>query len=98
MPRNISVSKKYLPARSSVESFSSSHLGGRGRRNPFGGGPAGVAYVRRWEIILARAAAGKDCFRSSWRDSIVAVAVEVASPCILVGFPDVGIAVQKVGR
>lgn len=42
MPRNISTSKKYLPARSNAPSPSSHFLGG-GNRKPGGGGPAGVA-------------------------------------------------------
>ena len=91
MPRNISVSRKYLPARSSTESFSSSHLGGRARRNPLGGGPEGVAYVRRARI-RATVAAGIGCRLSSCRESVVvvvAVAVKVVSPCIVHRFPRV---------
>jgi hypothetical protein len=42
MPRNISISKKYLPARSNAPS-PSSHRFGLGNRKPGGGGPAGVA-------------------------------------------------------
>ena len=42
MPRNISKSKKYLPARSSAPS-PSSHRFGFGNRNPGGGGPEGRA-------------------------------------------------------
>jgi hypothetical protein len=42
MPRNISISKKYLPARSNAPS-PSSHRFGFGNRKPGGGGPAGVA-------------------------------------------------------
>lgn len=45
MPRNISTSKKYLPARSN-ELSPSSHRFGRGNRKPAGGGPAGVAARR----------------------------------------------------
>lgn len=43
MPRSISVSKKYLPALSREVSLPSSHRSLRARRNPCGGGPAGVA-------------------------------------------------------
>jgi len=42
MPRNISKSKKYLPARSNALSPSSQRWG-LGNRKPGGGGPAGVA-------------------------------------------------------
>lgn len=45
MPRNISNSKKYLPARSNAPS-PSSHRFGRGNRKLGGGGPAGVAALR----------------------------------------------------
>jgi hypothetical protein len=48
MPRNISKSKKYLPARSN-EPSPSSHRFGRGSRKPGGGGPAGVAARRKVE-------------------------------------------------
>ena len=44
MPLAISVKRKYLPALSNALSLPSSHRSGRGNRNPFGGGPAGVAY------------------------------------------------------
>lgn len=43
MPRIISVMRKYLPALSRELSLLSCHLSFRGRRNPGGGGPAGVA-------------------------------------------------------
>lgn len=43
MPRIISVIRKYLPALSRELSLLSCHLSFRGRRNPDGGGPAGVA-------------------------------------------------------
>ena len=52
MPRNISSSKKYLAALSSVFSFSSQRFG-RGRRKPGGGGPWGVA--ARAEVVEKRA-------------------------------------------
>jgi hypothetical protein len=42
MPRNISRSKKYLPARSNEPSPSSHRFGG-GSLKPGGGGPSGVA-------------------------------------------------------
>ena len=40
MPRNISTSKKYLPARSNAPSPSSHRFGRFGNRKPGGGGPA----------------------------------------------------------
>lgn len=43
MPRNISVMRKNRPARSSVDSDSSSHRFDLGNRKPDGGGPDGVA-------------------------------------------------------
>lgn len=43
MPRIISVMRKYLPALSRELSLLSCHLSFRGRRNPGGGAPAGVA-------------------------------------------------------
>jgi hypothetical protein len=46
MPRNISMSKKYFPARSNAPS-PSSHRFGFGNRKPGGGGPAGVAARER---------------------------------------------------
>jgi len=46
MPRNISMSRKYLPARSNAPSPSSHRLG-FGNRKPGGGGPAGVAARER---------------------------------------------------
>ena len=46
MPRNISMSRKYLPARSNAPSPSSHRLG-VGNRKPGGGGPAGVAARER---------------------------------------------------
>lgn len=52
MPRNISTSKKYLPARSNALSPSSHFLGG-GNRKPGGGGPAGVA--DRAKVVEKRA-------------------------------------------
>jgi len=38
--------RKYLPALSSADSLLSSHLSGRFRRNPAGGGPDGVAALK----------------------------------------------------
>lgn len=52
MPRNISRSKKYLPARSNAPS-PSSHCLGFGNRKPGGGGPAGVA--AREKVVEKRA-------------------------------------------
>jgi hypothetical protein len=53
MPRNISTSRKYLPARSNAFS-PSSHFCGGGSRKPGGGGPAGVA--ARAKVVENRAA------------------------------------------
>lgn len=50
MPRSISVSRKYLPALSREDSLPSSQRSFRGRRKPWGGGPAGVA-ARRVEVV-----------------------------------------------
>ena len=50
MPRAISVRRKYLPALSIEDSWPSSHRFTVGRRNPCGGGPAGVA-ARRVEVV-----------------------------------------------
>ena len=46
MPRSISVMRKKRPALSSELSLLSCQRSCRGRRNPCGGGPAGVA---EWE-------------------------------------------------
>ncbi len=91
MPRNISVSRKNLPARSKVDSFSSSHLGVLPIRKPLGGGPEGVAYVRCATTLATKDAATTGCRRTSWRDSMAAAAAavvvdEVASPRILVKY------------
>lgn len=43
IPRTSSSKRKYLPSLSNVGSSSSSHFLGGGCRNPFGGGPRGVA-------------------------------------------------------
>jgi hypothetical protein len=53
MPRNISTSRKYFPARSN-EASPSSHFFGGGNRKPGGGGPAGVA--ARAKVVEKRAA------------------------------------------
>lgn len=57
MPRNISSSKKYLPALSN-EPSPSSHRFGRGNRKPGGGGPAGVA--ARGKVVENRATVAGD--------------------------------------
>ena len=72
--------RKKRPARSRVDSDSSSHDFDFGIRKPGGGGPDGVAYVR-CATILMTAAPGRGCRRTSCRDSIVAV--DVVSPCIV---------------
>ena len=56
MPRSISVRRKYLPALSREVSLPSSQRSLRGRRKPWGGGPAGVA-AKRVEVV--NVAAGK---------------------------------------
>ena len=53
MPRNISSSRKYFPARSNADSSDSSHFLGGGNRKPGGGGPAGVA--ARGKVVEKRA-------------------------------------------
>jgi hypothetical protein len=72
--------RKNRPARSRVVSDSSSQRFDLGIRKPAGGGPEGVAYVR-CATILATAATGRGCRRTSCRDSIVAV--DVVSPCMV---------------
>ncbi len=62
MPRNISMSKKYLPALSSALS-PSSHFFWRGNRNPGGGGPAGVA--ARASVVLKKATVAGDWKRGA---------------------------------
>lgn len=57
MPRNISMSKKYLPARSNAPS-PSSHRFGLGNRKPGGGGPAGVA--ARGRVVEKKATVAGD--------------------------------------
>ena len=57
MPRNISMSKKYLPARSNAPS-PSSHCFGLGNRKPGGGGPAGVA--ARGKVVEKKATVAGD--------------------------------------
>lgn len=52
MPRNISRSKKYFPARSNAPS-PSSHRFGFGNRKPGGGGPEGVAAL--WRVVEKKA-------------------------------------------
>lgn len=53
MPRAISVRRKYLPALSIALSLPSSQRSLRGRRKPWGGGPAGVAARREDEVNVA---------------------------------------------
>lgn len=53
MPRSISVRRKYLPALSSEVSLPSSQRSFRGSRNPWGGGPAGVAARREVLVKVA---------------------------------------------
>lgn len=53
MPRSISVRRKYLPALSRADSLPSSQRSFRGSRNPWGGGPAGVAARREVLVKVA---------------------------------------------
>lgn len=53
MPRAISVRRKYLPALSREDSLPSSQRSFRGSRNPWGGGPAGVAPRREVLVKVA---------------------------------------------
>ena len=62
MPRNISMSKKYLPALSNAES-PSSHFFWRGNRKPGGGGPAGVA--ARGKVVLKKATVAGEAKRGA---------------------------------
>jgi hypothetical protein len=63
MPRNISISKKYLPARSSELSPSSQCLRW-GNRKPAGGGPEGVAAREVVELKKATVAGAGSCARN----------------------------------
>ena len=63
MPRNISRSKKYFPARSNELSPSSQRFGG-GNRKPGGGGPAGVAL--REVVVEKRATVAGEGNREFW--------------------------------
>ena len=54
MPRSISVSRKYFPALSRDDSLPSSQRSLRGRRKPWGGGPAGVA-ARKVDVVKVAA-------------------------------------------
>jgi|SRR5690242_15148047 len=62
MPRNISMSRKYLPALSSADS-PSSHFFWRGNRKPGGGGPAGVA--ARGSVVLKKATVAGEAKRGA---------------------------------
>ena len=73
MPRNISMSKKYLPALSSADS-PSSHFFGRGNRNPGGGGPAGVA--ARGKVVLKKATVAGEAKRGANCDCLSSVVAD----------------------
>jgi hypothetical protein len=73
MPRNISMSKKYLPALSSAES-PSSHFFGGGNRNPGGGGPAGVA--ARGKVVLKKATVAGEAKRGVNCDCLSSVVAD----------------------
>lgn len=65
MPRNISMSKKYLPARSNAPS-PSSHFFGLGNLKPGGGGPAGVASLNALEENMAAVAGDRRRADAKW--------------------------------
>ena len=73
MPRNISMSKKYLPALSSEDS-PSSHFFGGGNRNPGGGGPAGVA--ARANVVLKKATVAGEAKRGANCDCLSSVVAD----------------------
>jgi hypothetical protein len=73
MPRNISMSKKYLPALSSEDS-PSSHFFGGGNRNPGGGGPAGVA--ARGNVVLKKATVAGEAKRGANCDCLSSVVAD----------------------
>lgn len=73
MPRNISMSKKYLPALSSADS-PSSHFFGGGNRKPGGGGPAGVA--ARANVVLKKATVAGEAKRGANCDCLSSVVAE----------------------
>lgn len=73
MPRNISMSKKYLPALSRAES-PSSHFFWRGNRNPGGGGPAGVA--ARGKVVLKKATVAGEANRGANCDCLSSVVAD----------------------
>lgn len=73
MPRNISMSKKYLPALSSADS-PSSHFFGGGNRKPGGGGPAGVA--ARAKVVLKRATVAGEAKRGANCDCLSSVVAD----------------------
>jgi hypothetical protein len=84
MPRNISTSKKYLPARSN-ELSPSSHRFGRDNRKPGGGGPAGVA-ARRIVVEKKAAVAGEGKRPDANCDDLSSVAAEGPRAKIVSGF------------
>jgi hypothetical protein len=84
MPRNISMSKKYLPARSN-EPSPSSHFFGGGNRNPGGGGPAGVA-ARRMVVEKNATVAGEGRRPDANCDVLSSVAADEPRASIINGF------------
>jgi hypothetical protein len=84
MPRNISKSKKYFPARSN-EPSPSSHRFGRGNRKPGGGGPAGVA-ARRKVVEKKATVAGEGRRPDANCDDLRRVAAEEPRASIINGF------------
>lgn len=101
MPRSISVRRKYLPALSSEVSLPSSQRSFRGSRNPWGGGPAGVAARREVlvkvadgivERVARKALKGMDVGRA--RASIVRERAEA----MVVGVENDVVARLRIGR
>jgi hypothetical protein len=84
MPRNISRSKKYLPARFNEPSPSSHRFGG-GNRKPGGGGPAGVA-ARRTVVEKKATVAGEGRRPDANCDDLSNVAAEEPRASIVNGF------------
>jgi hypothetical protein len=84
MPRNISRSKKYLPARSNVPS-PSSHRFGFGNLKPGGGGPIGVA-ARAKVVEKSATVAGEGRRRAAKGEGLSNVAAGLLRASMLSGF------------
>jgi len=84
MPRNISRSKKYLPARSNEPSPSSHRFGG-GNLKPGGGGPIGVA-ARAKVVEKSATVAGEGRRPAAKGEGLKSVAAGLLRASMLSGF------------